>query len=82
VLTGNVVDITFEGTPLDAVGAKLAIDSDWVPDTLNHGLSFPGATITAVEITGAKTVRLKLSAAPEASNRTLRYAIDAFDDVT
>ncbi|MEL2204095.1 hypothetical protein V9Z78_26925, partial [Klebsiella pneumoniae] len=82
VLTGNVVDITFEGTPLDAFGAKLAIDSDWVPDTLNHGFSFPGATITAVEITGAKTVRLTLSAAPGASNRTLRYAIDAFDDVT
>ena len=82
VLSGNVVDITFEGTPLDAFGAKLAIDSDWVPDTLNHGFSFPGATITAVEITGAKTVRLTLSAVPAASNRTLRYAIDAFDDVT
>ncbi|EMX7088556.1 Uncharacterised protein [Klebsiella pneumoniae] len=82
VLTGNVVDITFEGTPLDAFGAKLAIDSDWVPDTLNHGFSFPGATITAVEITGAKTVRLTLSAVPAVSNRTLRYAIDAFDDVT
>lgn len=81
-LSGNVVDITFEGTSLDAFGAKLAIDSDWVPDTLNHGFSFPGATITAVEITGAKTVRLTLSAAPGASNRTLRYAIDAFDDVT
>ncbi|EPY4138898.1 hypothetical protein ACXDJG_002028 [Klebsiella pneumoniae] len=82
VLSGNVVDINFEGTPLDAFGAKLAIDSDWVPDTLNHGFTFPGATITTVEITGAKTVRLTLSAAPEASNRTLRYAIDAFDDVT
>lgn len=82
VLSGNVVDINFEGTPLDAFGAKLAIDSDWVPDTLNHGFTFPGATITAVEITGYKTVRLTLSAAPGASNRTLRYAIDAFDDVT
>ncbi|MFA2400801.1 hypothetical protein ACEA71_08780 [Escherichia coli] len=80
VLTGNVVDITFEGTPFEAFGAKLSIDSDWVPDTLNHGFSFPGATITAVEITGAKTVRLTLSAAP--AQRTLRYAIDAFDDVT
>ncbi|EIX9658002.1 hypothetical protein ML100_005042, partial [Klebsiella pneumoniae] len=76
------VDINFEGTPLDAFGAKLAIDSDWVPDTLNHGFTFPGATITAVEITGAKTVRLTLSAVPAVSNRTLRYAIDAFDDVT
>ncbi|HIG7149629.1 hypothetical protein M2S79_06100 [Klebsiella pneumoniae] len=82
VLSGNVVDINFEGTPLDAFGAKLAIDSDWVPDTLNHGFTFPGATITAVEITGAKTVRLTLSAVPAVSNRTLRYAIDAFDDVT
>ncbi|HHB7795438.1 TPA: hypothetical protein ACN7MW_003027 [Klebsiella pneumoniae] len=82
VLTGNVVDITFEGTPFEAFGAKLSIDSDWVPDTLNHGFSFPGATITAVEITGAKTVRLTLSAVPAVSNRTLRYAIDAFDDVT
>ncbi|WP_411545236.1 hypothetical protein [Klebsiella pneumoniae] len=80
VLTGNVVDITFEGTPFEAFGAKLSIDSDWVPDTLNHGFSFPGSTITAVEITGAKTVRLTLSAAP--AQRTLRYAIDAFDDVT
>ncbi|HCB0878914.1 TPA: hypothetical protein MYM77_000001, partial [Klebsiella pneumoniae] len=64
----------------EAFGAKLSIDSDWVPDTLNHGFSFPGATITAVEITGAKTVRLTFSAAP--AQRTLRYAIDAFDDVT
>ena len=80
VLSGNIVNITFEGTPFEAFGAKLAIDSDWVPDTLNHGFSFPGATITAVEITGAKTVRLTLSAAP--TQRTLRYAIDAFDDVT
>lgn len=82
VLSGNIVDITFEGTPFEAFGAKLSIDSDWVPDTLNHGFSFPGATITAVEITDSKTVRLTLSAAPEASNRTLRYAIGAFDDVT
>ncbi|PMD92137.1 hypothetical protein A8A04_05865 [Escherichia coli] len=82
VLSGNVVDITFEGTPFEAFGAKLSIDSDWVPDTLNHGFSFPGSTITAVEITGAKTVRLTLSAVPAVSNRTLRYAIDAFDDVT
>ncbi|EPJ5499503.1 hypothetical protein OGO39_001798 [Escherichia coli] len=82
VLSGNIVDINFEGTPFEAFGAKLSIDSDWVPDTPNLGFTLPGATITAVEITGSKTVRLTLSAAPAASNRTLRYAIDAFDDVT
>ncbi|HGY1290918.1 TPA: hypothetical protein ACNUZJ_005762, partial [Raoultella ornithinolytica] len=82
VLTGNVIDVTLEGTPLEQFGAKLEIDSDWVPDTLNHGFSFPGATITAVEVTGVKTARLTLSSAPAAGNRTLRYAIDAFDDVT
>lgn len=79
VLSGNVIDITFEGTPLEQFGAILTVDSDWVPDTLNHGFTFPGSTITAVEITGSKTVRLTLSAAP--AQRTLRYAIDAFDDV-
>ncbi|HIG9170330.1 TPA: hypothetical protein ACYES2_005428, partial [Klebsiella pneumoniae] len=80
VLSGNFVNITFEGTPFEAFDAKLAIDSDWVPDTLNHGFTFPGSTITAVEITGSKTVRLTLSAVP--TQRTVRYAIDAFDDVT
>ncbi|ROR14962.1 hypothetical protein [Erwinia sp. JUb26] len=82
VLTGNVIDVTFEGTPLDPFGAKLAIDSDWVPDTLNHGFSFPGSVVSNVAITGPRTVRITLAAAPSVGNRTLRYAIDAFSDVT
>lgn len=85
VLSGNVIDITFEGTPLDRPGARLAVDDDWIPTTPNNGISYTDGnappSITSVAITGPRTARVTLASAPIGSGKTLRYAINAFNDV-
>lgn len=85
VRSGNIIDVTFEGTMLDRPGAALAFDADWVPATLNHGFSYTDdaspPVVTAVALQGPRTVRITLATEPTGSGKKLRYAIDAFSDV-